>query len=195
MKIRIAIDLGGTIEDTWRHKQEWFMRRGIVLGNNSMSRLEIIEKIAGDTGLYLEMAKEVYNNENIISHNLIRGAYEAISCLSSIADIFILTSRSQDKQKITFKWLKINKLTDFICRVIFLGDSGDKTSWCINSGVKYLIDDDIRHLNQLPEDNSLAKIHFRNSQSKIHSKHNNIISFNSWKEIQDYISKNMINEI
>lgn len=56
----VAVDLGGTIEDSWSYKRIWYKARGFDLGPLPRGRREVIRDTDGRTDLYDQMVAEVY---------------------------------------------------------------------------------------------------------------------------------------
>src|SRR5438105_1756427 len=141
----IAIDLGGTLKDTWHEKRIWFGVRGFDIGPWPRSRLEIVRDIGGNQALYEQMAAEVYSDANILQHNLAAGAREAIGILGRRFRIVIVSSRTEQRCAATSNWLQRHRLTTLIDEIVFLGNGTNKLTWCLRAGIDALIDDDIRH--------------------------------------------------
>lgn len=188
----IAIDIGGTIEESWQSKRTWFKRHGIDVGRHPKSRSELVKQFDVQNTLYEKMVQEVYNDKNILKHKLVDGAYEALKVLSLHFRIALLSSRNEVKSDITLRWLQKRNVLGFVSEIVFLGDE-NKIEWCRKFKVRIFIDDDIRHLESpIYESDSILKIHF--GQSLIDNmQNNNIISATCWQEVvkiirQFYIS-------
>src|ERR1035441_10403377 len=99
----IAIDLGGTVEDTWPHKRHWLSSRGFDLGPYPLSRAEVITHTGGHEALYLEMVEAIYSDQCILSHSPCPGSYEAFRKLARNSSITILSSRPESKRQVTLE--------------------------------------------------------------------------------------------
>ncbi len=191
-RCKVAIDIGGTIEDTWEYKRNWFMQKGYDIGSSPIGRREIISITQRDTNFYLEMVKDVYSDDSIIEHKLVEGVKEALQNISKIVDITLLSSRNYTKKELTLKWIKNNDLYQYINNLVFIGDEGNKIEWCSKHAIDILIDDDIRHL--APKNYNLKFERILFNSSKITLKNNNNPKFKTysmWKDIADYIQLKM----
>jgi len=184
----IAIDIGGTIEETWSHKTYWFKKNGYVLGDMPIGRVEVIKKTNCSVNFYLDMVKDVYSDENIMEHKLVHGVKDGLKEISKVGKIILLSSRAQSKIDLTIKWLIKNEIRAYINDIIFLGDVGDKIEWCKDNKINYFIDDDIRHL--YPEDISLKfnRIWYYPSQGRECYMKEYFHICSSWKEISNFIN-------
>jgi hypothetical protein len=179
----IAIDIGGTIEDSWNSKRIWFKSKGFDIGIWPKGRREIVKYIGGSESLYEKMVIEVYNDENIIDRELIEGFLESIKIIAPYFKIVIVSSRDEQKRKITIEWMKRKKIFDLVDEIIFLGDKGNKLDWCISAKVKFFIDDDIRHFEPIEVVYSITRILLCQCPGELPITSPNIISAISWKEI------------
>jgi uncharacterized HAD superfamily protein len=178
----IAIDIGGTIEDTWSSKQSWFKSKGFDIGECPQSRLKIVNDI-GKESLYLEMIEKVYSDENIINHKLVEGFLEDFTVKTANFSIVLLSSRCEQQRSITINWMKNRNIYNLIDKVVFLGDQGNKLEWCVTHGVKFFIDDDIRHFAPIDGSESVFKIHFHQCLREPSQTNSNLFFARNWKEV------------
>lgn len=187
----VAVDLGGTLEDSWESKRAWFRENGIELGRFPREREEVISMIRGDVNLYEKMVEDVYSDLEVLKHPLVPGAKHALSLLSTKFNIIILSSRKKQQQNLTYRWLHLNRIDQYICETVLIGDvikSGPshKLRWCEKRGVTALIDDDIRHLNAYDCALSVKRIYLRlNPDNRIVELRNisNFYVAKNWKGI------------
>lgn len=180
----IAIDLGGTIEDSWGSKRSWFAAQGFDLGRWPRSRREVIDQINGDEALYERMAAEVYNDANVRCRRPVAGVRRVCSNLSRRFRIFILTSRTDAQRALTRSWLRRHGLIDQVSEIVFLGPSGSKLAWCQAGNMSALVDDDIRHLGPTEEARGVKRVLFCASPHKPQPPCEHICVAVSWVEIQ-----------
>jgi hypothetical protein len=176
----IAIDLGGTIEDSWQSKRRWFASKGIDIGSWPRSRQEVIQ-IIGDAGLYEQMVGEVYNDDNVFSREPVHGVASALEVLAAQFKIVIVSSRSERQRATTVRWLERHRLNRFVNDIILLGNDADKLAWCCRSGVQVLIDDDLRHIEHR-DARLLTRIHFSARPFNTH-RTRGIVVATSWQDI------------
>lgn len=179
----IAIDLGGTIEDSWQSKRSWFASRGFDLGRWPRSREEVIQLIGGRPELYEQMVAEVYNDENVLSHEPVEGVASALEALATEFKIIIVSSRIDLQRATTLEWLELHRLSPFIHDIALLGADTNKLVWCLRAGVQVLIDDDIRHLEPRDTISPVTRIHFSARPLNAHRTREGILVAASWQEI------------
>jgi len=185
---KIAIDIGGTIEDTWDHKRIWFQKKGYDLGCNPIGRKEIIKVTKSNVNFYLKMVEDVYSDESIFKHQLVNGAKEALQVLSKNGSIILVSSRAFSKRDLTFKWIAKNDINNYINDIIFLGDLSDKIEWSAKNQIDILIDDDIRHLAPNERNLKFERIWYNASKTTFQSNNPCFHICNSWNEITSYIN-------
>lgn len=185
----IALDLGGTIEDSWDSKRSWFLAQGFDIGRWPRSRRDIIDQINGDEALYERMAAEVYNDANVKCRRPVAGVRRACSNLSGQFRIFILTSRTDAQRALTRSWLRRHGLIDQVSEIVFLGPSGNKLAWCQAADMSALVDDDIRHLAPTEEAGGVKRVLFCASPHKPQPSCAHICVAASWDEIQGILQR------
>jgi hypothetical protein len=179
----IAVDLGGTIEDSWQSKWLWFAARGIDLGPWPRSRLEVIEAIGGQEALYERMAAEVYSDGKIISREPVEGVAAGLHTLAQQFRVAIVSSRTELQRLTTCAWLQRCGLMNLVAEIVLLGSDGNKLEWCQHTGAVALIDDDIRHLEPTNDFKAITRIHFAARLHGTLPSHRNIRVATTWPEI------------
>lgn len=160
----VAVDLGGTVEDSWADKRSWFSKIGIDIGNIPRGRQDVIKMIGGNPQLYEQMANEVYSDTSILKHAPIHGAGEALRALRARFTIVALSTRKADQENVTREWLRCHYLTDCLSELVLIGDvmasrPNYKIAWCAENNAHALIDDDAEHLGYCNSRVSLMRIH------------------------------------
>jgi hypothetical protein len=183
----IAIDLGGTIEDSWHCKRRWFARKGFDIGLWPRSRSEVIHMTGGRTDLYEEMAAEVYNDDHVLGRAAVEGVAAALETLATRFRIIILSSRVEQQRGITLTWLDLHRLSPFIDRVVLLGSDTNKLAWCLDAGVRALVDDDIRHIEPSPPFRSFTRVHFAARSVDAYRAADGIFVAGRWEDVVNII--------
>jgi hypothetical protein len=184
----IAIDLGGTIEDTWPLKSMWFAAHGFRLGPAPLSRLEVMRLIGGNEVLYLEMVNCIYSDANILTHSLSAGCAEALKTIASKCHIYLLSSRPSSQLDTTIKWLDKVEILQMIKGLALIGSDERKLSWCERNNISILVDDDIRHLQMGHADKVATRIHYDVSNRRSEPNESGVIVANTWAEIVYVVS-------
>lgn len=179
----IAIDLGGTIEDTWPQKRSWFASRGFDLGPSPLSRQEVIELTGRDEALYLQMVKSIYSDESILRHSLCAGSEEALRNLARSFSIILLSSRPESQRQVTLEWLCKHAILNMITEVVLIGSNVNKLAWCYLHRVPILVDDDIRHLESGDDEQKTIRIHYTASNSVPPHLNPQILVACTWREV------------
>jgi hypothetical protein len=185
----IAIDLGGTVEDTWPEKRAWFASRGIGLVSYPLSRIDIIERAGVTDALYLEMVASVYSDDHILRHAVVPGCYEALTVISLHFRIAVLSSRTESQRDVTVNWLRQNALLHLIDDLALIGSRENKMSWCRSRDVSILIDDDIRHLEPENREASLCRIHYTGYPAQSLRSDHQILEASDWADISGLVVK------
>ena len=176
----LALDIGGTIEDTWSAKQSWFEKRGIDIGQKPIGRREVEAILGINKSLYQEMVDEVYSEEGIISHQLVVNSKKAIEKLHAHFEIVLLSTRPKNKREVTVKWLDNYGIFKFVSDIIFVNERGDvrdsKLETCYRLGGRIIVDDDIRHLTPASKFPSIQKFLFTANNISIFGIH----AFQRW---------------
>lgn len=188
----IAIDLGGTVEDTWQSKRRWFAAQGFDLGPWPRSRKEIIQIIGGRTELYEQMASDVYNDTNILSREPVEGVTSALKTLARQFNIIILSSRSERQRTTTLEWLKRHNLGKFVSDMALIGDDTNKLAWCLRAGVLFLVDDDLRHLEPGDTIPALTRVHFSGRPFDALRTRERIVVAGTWRDIVEMLTARKI---
>jgi hypothetical protein len=156
----IAIDLGGTIEDTWSLKRAWFASRGFYLGPHPLSRQQVIRHIGGDETMYLEMVNAIYSDESIMTHSLCAGCEEVLRSIARDYRIVLLSSRPESQREATLRWLRRVGILDLVADIALVGSRASKLDWCDIHSVSIFVDDDIRHLQVYRVGIETIRIHY-----------------------------------
>lgn len=185
----MAIDLGGTIEDSWQSKRLWFQARGFDLGPWPLSRSEVIEIIKDQAALYEQMAAEVYMDTNILSHEPVEGVVAALHTLAQDFRIAVLSSRTETHRPTTCTWLRRCGLIRSVAEIALLGADGNKLAWCQNAGATTLVDDDVRHLEPTDDRRTITRIHFCARPCSPPPPQHNILVATTWPGILNILRK------
>jgi len=179
----IAIDLGGTIEDTWQQKNLWFSKRGYELGSEPLSRTEALDLIGGDEALYVEMINSVYDDKSILGHSLCAGCRDALRIIATDYQICLLSSRSPLQLDATLQWLCTVGIANCITELALIGDREAKLDWCERHRISVLIDDDVRHLNAGLLYTGTTRIHYAPGNCRRIPESSQFSTASSWEEI------------
>lgn len=179
----IAIDLGGTIEDSWHSKRMWFASRGFDIGPWPRCRREIVQSTGGQEALYDRMAEEVYNDTNILNRHPVEGVVVALHAMAERNRLIIVSSRTEKHRPTTVEWLRRHSILGLIDEIAFLGPDKNKLEWCLAAAVSVLIDDDVRHLESIGEHTRITRIHFCARPLKTQQLTPNLLRAMNWKEI------------
>ena len=179
----IAIDLGGTIEDTWQQKRCWFASRGFDLGPYPLSRTEVISRTGGDETLYLQMVESVYSEERILTHPLCAGSGEALRIIARRFRIVLLSSRPESQRQVTLEWLCKTSILNMITEVVLVGGHMNKLAWCHLHNISILVDDDLRHLEPDEVNMRTARIHYAVKRARPQRLNTQIMVASTWSEV------------
>jgi hypothetical protein len=188
----IAIDLGGTVEDSWQSKRRWFAAKGFDLGPWPRSRREIIQIIGGHATLYEQMVSDVYNDTNVLSREPVEGVASALKTLARQFNIIIVSSRIERQRATTLEWLKRHQLSTFVSDMALLGNDTNKLAWCLRAGVLFLIDDDLRHLEPSDTIPALTRVHFSGRPLDAVRTREGIIVAGTWQDIVTIITARQV---
>ncbi len=188
----IAIDLGGTIEDTWQSKRRWFAAKGFDLGPWPRSRKEVIQVIGGRAALYEQMVSDVYNDTNILSREPVQGAASALKALAKRFSIIIVSSRNDRWRATTLEWLKRYHLLIFVSELALIGEDTNKLAWCLHAGALFLIDDDPRHLAPSDTIPALTRVHFSGRPRDALRLRERIVVAGTWQDIVTLVASRQI---
>jgi hypothetical protein len=188
----IAIDLGGTVEDTWQSKRRWFAAKGFDLGPWPRSRKEVIQIIGGRAALYEQMVSDVYNDTNILSREPVEGVASALKALATQFSIIIVSSRSDRQRATTLEWLRRHHLCIFVSDMALIGEDTNKLAWCLRAGVLFLIDDDPRHLEPGDTIPALTRVHFSGRPIDALRMRERIVVAGTWQDIVTIVTARQI---
>ena len=179
----IAIDLGGTIEDTWQQKRYWFASRGFDLGPYPLSRREVISRTGGGETLYLQMVESVYSDERILTHPLCAGSDEALRIIARRFSIVLLSSRPESQRQVTLEWLCKTAILNMIAEVALIGGHSNKLKWCHLHNISILVDDDLRHLEPDEVNIETTRIHYAVGRTRPQRLNSQILVASTWSEV------------
>jgi uncharacterized HAD superfamily protein len=179
----IAIDLGGTIEDSWASKQRWFAARGLEIGPWSRSRMEIVRMVGGHESLYERMTAEVYSDENVLAREPVEGVAAALNTMAQRFRIVIVSSRREAQRTTTLRWLERHDLVGAVDEIAFLGPHANKLAWCLGARVAVLIDDDLRHLAPADRSHAVVRIHLCARPTDPRGAHHEIRAASGWPAV------------
>jgi hypothetical protein len=183
----VAIDIGGTIEDTWSAKQSWFAARGFDIGLTPVGRREIVERVGDDEALYEAMVRDIYSDTAIASHDLTDGCATALEVLATRFRIVILSSRPAYQYAITHEWLVSHGLHRLIDNLICIGSSSSKAAWCRAVNARFIVDDDLRHLETIELDEGLCPIHYSVASDRTTRADSGVLAAFSWPDVVSII--------
>ncbi|MGA8029405.1 MAG: hypothetical protein WB992_19865 [Bryobacteraceae bacterium] len=184
----IAVDIGGTVEDTWSAKRSWFATKGLDIGQTPLGRREIVKRVGGDEDLYKAMASDVYSDAKIASHKLTDGCSEALRLLATRFRVILLTSRPGNQHAITREWLASQGIGGLIDDVVCVGPSFSKAEWCRAMNAKVIVDDDMRHLETIGVEDQLRAIHFRMGEDRSAPVGSAVLSVCNWPGVVAIVS-------
>lgn len=190
----VAVDLGGTVEDSWSYKRIWYKARGFDLGPLPQGRREVIRDTDGRTDLYDQMVAEVYCDASIAKHHAVEGAKAGLKELAQRHELVILSSRKEEKRAATIGWLAAQSLEVFFKDVLCLGDNGNKLRWCAEHGADFLVDDDLRHLETHMEARDVTTIHYCSSAEPARKMPAGVFCAKNWERvagIDDLMTSNL----
>jgi hypothetical protein len=176
---RVAVDIGGVIEDSWLDKRAWLTRQGIV-PERILSRSELL-KILPD-GAYDELLQAVFSESAILQHPLVNGAATGVLELAERFDVVLLSSRSTSKRRITQQWLERKGLGVLADSIVSVGNAVSKLAWCRNAGVGCLIEDDASRFFD-PVTTDVLQIHFNRNERVMRRAASTIISTPAWHDV------------
>ncbi|NEP00761.1 MAG: hypothetical protein F6K58_19265 [Symploca sp. SIO2E9] len=191
----IAIDFGGVIEDTWSNKKKWLYNHGFIV-NTPMARQELRQLIGKN--LHQTMLVEVYDEKEMLKSKTFNGAKESLQYLQSLGKIAILTTRSPQKRATVLEWLNLIGIAEFIDELVMIGDEAllptntkipSKLDWCADHHVKFLIDDDMRHLTPLDNHPEIFRIHYQMGSNQTYFTASNLTLANDWFDIVEFIKQ------
>jgi|GEM_PF-3686064 len=176
---RVAIDIGGVIEDSWPDKYEWLFQRGIF-PERILCRSELLRILP--SGAYDDLLQAVFAETAILRHPLVHGAATGVLALAERFDVLLLSSRSPAKQRITQQWLQRKGLGVFGDRIVSVGNATSKLAWCRDAGVSGLVEDDAtRFFDPLATD--VLQIHFNRNETLVSRSAPAIVSVPSWGDV------------
>lgn len=176
---RIAVDIGGVIEDSWPDKRAWLLRHGIS-PERVFTRSELLNILPD--GAYAQLLHEVFAEAAILQHPLVPGAATGVLALAERFDVVLLSSRSALKRRVTQQWLERKGLAILADRIVSVGDAVSKLTWCRGAGVACVIEDDAtRFFNPLARD--VLQIHFNRNESVMSRGASTIVSTPTWGDV------------
>jgi hypothetical protein len=145
MNMIIGIDFDGTLADTNSVKSRWIKEHlHLDVPPWLCDRTDCVPLIGREA--YDTMADDVYGQEATISIPLMKDAEEVLLRLSEFSRVCIMTNRNEVRTKYVHHWLHTNGLFRLIGDVISSVDI-PKLNICKKRGIRWLMDDDIRHLD------------------------------------------------
>jgi len=178
----IAID-SGIILDSNRVKQQWLLENlGLKFELWEVNKTELEPKIGPET--YERMRQEVFSKEGILSHPIVEGVKEFFYRFRE-NEFYMLTVKTPKFIPYIISWLHQNIKSFSIIPKVFTAYDTTKTRICEQEGINIIIDDDIRHLREIPD--SVERIFFKPQQP--HKDLEGIAQFGSWNEITDYLDQ------
>ena len=179
----IAVDVGGTVEDTWPAKRSWFATKGFDIGQIPIGRREIVKRVGGNEDLYKDMVSDVYSDAKIASHHLTDGCSEALRHLAMRFRVILLTSRPTDQYLITLEWLGSLGSGGLIDDLVCVGPSRRKLDWCRAINASIVVDDDMRHLEAVKLEEKIRAIHFGRGADPTAAMGSGVLSACTWPDV------------
>ena len=110
-----------------------------------------------------------------------------------------MTTQSSQKLATVLEWLNLIGIAEFIGELVMIGDEAllstntkitSKLDWCADHHVKFLIDDDMRHLIPLENHPEIFRIHYQMGSHQTSVTASNLTLANDWFDILEFIKQN-----
>ncbi len=178
----IAID-SGIILDSNRVKQQWLLiNLGLKLDLWQVNKTECEPLIGSET--YERMRQEVFSREGILSHPVMDGVKEFFYRFRE-NEFYMLTVKTPKFIPYIISWLHQNIKSFSIIPKVFTAYDTTKARICEQEGIDIIIDDDIRHLREIPD--SVKRIFLKLQQPNKNLE--GITQFGSWNEVAEYLDQ------
>ena len=148
-----ALDYDGTIADTNALKKQWIHKHlGMDVAPYNCDRTWCVPLIGEDS--YNAMALDVYSKEAGLKSEVVPGADEAIKTFAEHGRVYVVTARDSTNAPFAGEWLRKNGLMRYIENIV-TRTGEPKADVARSLGCRILVDDDIRHLMNVPRDSIL----------------------------------------
>lgn len=186
--MKFGIDYDGVIADTNRVKAQWIKKNlGLRVQPWKTDRTQCVPIIGLNN--YERMSQEVYGEKLSLKAPLVPGVRKALSHLHQKGKIFIVTSRTPERVGYAQKCLKKHNLDKFINGFYSFTEEGSKGTIALRYNLDFLIDDDLRHL-QNSTNKKLLKIWFKNGWKGSAAKMPSDIHFaKNWGDVLKIVKK------
>jgi phosphoglycolate phosphatase-like HAD superfamily hydrolase len=178
--MRLAIDFDGTIADTNRAKADWILGKlGAVVDPWRCDRTNCVPIIGA--AAYEEMSDYVYERASTLATSEVPGASAALLRLSARAELHVVTARPARRTEFAREWFIQNGILHLV-KGFHSSNDTSKEEICRMVGASVLIDDDLRHL----EDVHLAglrRILFQNRPDDTTRSTGEVVICRSWSEV------------
>ena len=152
-KKMFALDYDGTIADTNALKTQWIQKHlGLDVAPYNCDRTWCVPLIGEDS--YNAMALDVYSKENGLKAGVVPGANEALKTFAGHGRVYVVTARDSTNAPFAEEWLRTNGLMRYIEKIVPRTGKA-KADVARSLGCRVLVDDDIRHLMDMPRDSIL----------------------------------------
>jgi deoxypyrimidine-specific 5' nucleotidase type C protein (NT5C) len=175
----LCIDFDGVIADTDALKREWLAANYGIVDVGTVDRSSLIPKIG--PSCYEHMQREVGFADTLRSKP-IPGAVDALRIISDSFSVSILTARTPEKTGWVHRWLSLNDLDIAEIRIVS-SHSRSKVDAAMHLRATWLIDNDLRHLSELPV--SIQGVIFGSPAAP----HPNLLSANDWSCLLEIVSR------
>jgi hypothetical protein len=144
MRIIVGIDFDGIIADTYALKAQWIKDHvGKDIPPWQCDRTSCVPLIGAKA--YAEMGKYVYGSQATAQTRLVEGVAEVLKAVSALTCIYVITNRNAVQAQYAQQWLEEQGLAGSVQEIISSAGR-DKVVVCVQKGVEWFMDDDMRHL-------------------------------------------------
>ena len=175
----IAIDYDGTIADTNREKVKWIAAQlGKRVSPWMCNRTDCVPLIGLDA--YEKMGAAVYEQERTLQAVEVPGALDALRMLAARASLHVVTARPARRLAYARQWLEEKSVLACFDH-LHTSAGSTKAAICATIGADILIDDDIRHLQNIRLD-GLQRILLQDGRKERPDCRSEIHFCSNWKE-------------
>lgn len=176
----VAIDYDGTIADTNRQKMIWIHANlGIEVEPWQCNRTDCVPLIGREA--YERMGMDIYERECSLRAPEVPGALDALCRLSAGASLHVVTARPPRIMAFAREWLQKRGIDGCVEDVVS-SEGTSKSEICARIGARFLIDDDVRHL-QDAEPVGLVRLLMQEGREKPPASVPGILFCGGWGEV------------
>jgi hypothetical protein len=160
---RLALDLVGILEDSWPAKRSYLKRIfRLDVGGVPLADALLKTRLGLDSAIFervqTAMNRFVHAAARICKHPVIPGAQDSLPQVLAKYDVYILTSRRDNKRTETEHWLRANgfdalateRLIMRCSRTSTYNGCVSKLAWCEAHSFHCIVDDDCENLEPTP---------------------------------------------